>query len=265
VIDLHSHILWGVDDGASTVEDSLDMARMAVADGIEVMACTPHFMPGLYDNKAPDIRNRVAQLNDVFLQQGIDLALVTGGDAHMRPDFVEALQRGDILSLHDTRYVLFEPPHTNMPKRMDELVFNIAMAGYVPIVTHPERYKWIEQNYDMFTSLSDNGAWMQVTAGSLTGRFGKRAQYWAQRLLAEGRVNILATDAHNCRSRPPLLAEAFAFAAQEVGEEEATHLVVTRPMAVLDNADPQQVPLAPVVQSPPGRTRLSFWSRLFGG
>ena len=89
MIDLHSHILSAVDDGASSIDESLAIARMAVDDGIEVMACTPHFMPGLYDNEAADIKQRVADLNQTLQQEGVPLVLVTGSDAHIRPDFLQ--------------------------------------------------------------------------------------------------------------------------------------------------------------------------------
>jgi protein-tyrosine phosphatase len=263
LIDLHSHILPGVDDGAQTIDDAVAIAKMAVADGIEVMACTPHFMPGLYDNSAADIRLRVSRLNEHFVSEGIDLALVVGGDAHIRPDFVNELQAGNILSLHDSRYVLFEPPHISKPQRFEELLFNVQMSGFVPILTHPERFRWIENNYETFQDLAKNGVWMQLTAGSLTGRFGKRSRYWAQKMLGEGLVSIIATDAHNVTSRPPLLAEAKAVAEAEVGLDEAHHLVVTRPMRVLDNAPAESVP--PILV--PGMAKAeegSFWRRILG-
>ncbi len=263
MIDLHSHILPGVDDGAQNYEQALAIARMAVADGIEVMACTPHFMPGLYDNQAGDIRARVRQLNEQLHSDGIDLMLVAGGDAHIRPDFVSGLNRGDILTLHDSRYVLFEPPHVSVPPRFEELLFKVQVAGYVPILTHPERFRWIEQNYKVFRSLAKSGVWMQLTAGSLTGRFGKRSRYWAQRMLAEGLVSIIATDAHNATSRPPLLAEARVVAEAEVGLDEARHLVVSRPLCVLDNASAENVPPL-LVPKKALQDQGSFWQRIFG-
>lgn len=262
MIDLHSHILPGVDDGAPTLEVALDMARMAAADGIEVMACTPHFMPGLYDNQSKDILARVDRLNHAIAAEGINLALVSGADAHIRPDFVEGLRSGDILTLHGSRYVLFEPSHSIAPKRLDELLFNIQVAGFVPILTHPERFKWIESNYEMFVQLARSGVWMQLTAGSLTGRFGRRPQYWAERMLAEGLVSILASDAHNTTSRPPLLAEAFDRASSEVGKDEAWRLVYTRPECVLENLSAEGVPaIAPDVSGPADEP---FWRRVLG-
>lgn len=240
MIDLHSHILPSVDDGAATLDMALEMARMAVDDGIEVMACTPHFMPGTYDNTSADIRSRVDALNHALIDHNIDLSLVTGSDAHICPDFTDKLRTGEILTIHNSRYVLFEPPHTIMPQRMSELLYNITMAGFVPVLTHPERLKWIEQNYGVMTDLAKSGVWMQITAGSLTGRFGVRPQYWAQRMLAEGYVSILATDAHNTRSRPPLLSEAFEIAQSELGIDAASHLVLSRPECILGNLPPER-------------------------
>jgi protein-tyrosine phosphatase len=261
MIDLHSHILPGVDDGAPDVETSVEMAKMAVADGVEVMACTPHFMQGLYNNEAQHIRKQVAVLNDVFHDRGIDLALVTGADAHIRPDLTPCLQNGAVLTLHDTRYFLFEPSHTTIPPRLDEFLFNIQVAGFVPILTHPERMKWMEQHFDLIRKLTESGVWMQITAGSLTGRFGARPKYWAQRLLAEGCAHIIATDAHNTKSRPPLLAEAFEVAKAELGLDEATNLVVTRPSMVLENAPPESVPALAIQQKPPAER--PFWRKIF--
>jgi protein-tyrosine phosphatase len=264
LIDLHSHILPGVDDGAPDMATSLEMARLAVADGIEVMACTPHFMPGLYDNSAVDIRRRVAALNQKLIEEDIELALVVGGDAHIRPDFLDCLRADTILRIHDTRYILFEPSHVTMPPRLDELLFNILMAGYVPILTHPERFRWIEGNYPVFQKLVEAGVWMQITAGSLTGHFGKRPRYWAQKMLAEGLIHIIATDAHNTTTRPPIMAGGFDVATQELGLDEARHLVLTRPKAVLDDMPPESV--VPLLQRP--RSNLaspSMWRRLFLG
>jgi protein-tyrosine phosphatase len=264
LIDLHSHILPGVDDGAPDLETSLAMARMAVDDGIEVMACTPHFMPGLYDNEAKDIRKRVARLNDELIKHNIDLALVVGGDAHVRPDFIDCLRHDRILRLHDSRYVLFEPSHTTMPPRLEDLLFNILMAGYVPILTHPERFSWIEQNYDVFERLVQAGVWMQITAASITGKFGKRPHYWGQRMLAEGLVHILATDAHNLKSRPPLMSEAYEVAIREVGLDEARALVLDRPQAILENV-PREHVTSPSARPKKSAGPVSRWRRLFLG
>jgi protein-tyrosine phosphatase len=262
MIDLHSHILSGVDDGAPDLATSLEMARMAVDDGIEVMAATPHFLPGLYDNKASDVLNRVDILNAALFDRDIKLAVVSGGDVHISPDLDVKLKRQEVLTIHNTRYFLFEPPHFTAPPHLENHLHNIMVAGYIPILTHPERLKWIEQKYDLITTLAQSGVWMQITAGSLTGRFGKRAQYWAQRMMAEGRVHILATDAHNTTSRPPLLAKAYGIAKQELGEIEANNLVLKRPQMILENSHPSAIPSPYAAKRTTENT--GFWKRLMG-
>jgi protein-tyrosine phosphatase len=264
MIDLHSHILPGVDDGASDLDVALKMARMAVEDGIQVMACTPHFMPGMYDNTATDIRNRVSQFQSILNNEGIPLQLVVGCDGHIRPDFLTKLRSDEILRLNDSRYVLFEPPHNIVPQRLEDLMFNILVAGYVPILTHPERLKWIEQSFDLVEKLFQQGVWMQITAGSLTGRFGSRPLYWSQKMLAEGMIHILATDAHNLKSRPPVLSAAYELAVKEVGLDEARNLVLGRPVIILDDEPPSHAPPISVAARSKAQSR-SRLSKLFFG
>jgi protein-tyrosine phosphatase len=235
MIDLHSHILPGIDDGAPDLATSLAMARMALDDGIKVMACTPHFLPGLYDNEASDVRARVVALSQALTDNSLELILVPGGDIHVRPDFVEAIAAKRILTLNDSRYVLLEPPHVIMPLRLEDLIISLVASGTVPIITHPERLAWIEQNYASLTRMVFAGAWLQITAGSVTGRFGARVQYWTQRLLQDGLVHIMSTDAHNLGSRPPRLSNAVGIVAREIGPVEAQKLVFDRPLAVLHN------------------------------
>ena len=243
MIDLHSHILPGIDDGARDISMSLDMARAWVADGVSVVACTPHILPGIYHNSGPEIRQAVKHLQQILDNEGVPLRLIAGADNHMVSDFVSGLQNGHLLTLADTRYVLVEPPHNVAPLHIDKLFFELLLAGYVPILTHPERLKWIEKHYDTFEKLVQAGVWMQITAASLTGAFGKRPQYWGERMLCEGMVHILATDTHDTERRPPILGQGRECAAKLVGEEEAENLVVTRPRGILENELPSNLPI----------------------
>jgi protein-tyrosine phosphatase len=251
MIDLHSHLLPSLDDGAADVGVSLSMARTYVADGVTTVACTPHILPGLYHNSGVGIRSAVAQLQQTLDAEGIPLHLVTGADNHIIPDFVGRLRSGHLLSLGDTRYVLVEPPHHVAPARMEELFFSILVAGFVPILTHPERLTWIRGHYAMIERLAQSGVWMQVTSGSLSGAFGRDARYWAERLLDEGHVHILATDAHDVQRRPPDLSRGRDLAARRVGDDEAHCLVSVRPAAVLSNSAPTEVP-TPLGRQPGG-------------
>ncbi len=243
MIDIHAHILPGIDDGAPDLETALAMARAYVEQGVSCVACTPHILPGVYPNTGPGIRKAVALLQMQFNDADIPLKLVTGADNHIVPGFVQGLKSGHLLSLADSAYVLVEPPHHVAPPRLDELFFSIVLAGLVPILTHPERLTWIEREYSVIKGLAARGVWMQITSGSLAGRFGPRPRYWAERMLNEGLVHILATDAHNMKARPPDLYEGRMAAERRVGASEAQLLVVTRPQAAISNKSVSNVPV----------------------
>ena len=238
MFDLHCHILPGLDDGAADLSVSIEMAKAFVADGVTVAACTSHILPGLYHNSGPQIRLATAELQQVLDREGIPLKLVPGADNHITPSFVSELRSGHLLTLADTRYVLVEPPHHVAPPRLEDLFFSLSVAGFVPILTHPERLAWIEPHYQTVQRLAQAGVWMQLTAGSLCGAFGRTPRYWSERMLDEGLVQILATDAHDADRRPPNLRAGLEFAAKRVGDTEAEHLVMTRPRGVLMNEHP---------------------------
>jgi len=247
MIDLHCHLLPGIDDGAPDEATSVEMARIAVADGIRTTACTPHIYPGLYENDTTGITARVVALQRRLFDEGIGLRLTPGADLHLTPELLGRLRAGTAPSLAGGRYFLLEPPHTVAPPRFSEAMFDFVAAGYVPVLTHPERLTWIKPHYAAFVALVKSGVWMQVTAGSLTGRFGGGARHFAEKMLDDGLVHLLATDAHSARHRAPLLAEGREAAAKRVGAEEAQRLVVDRPQAILDNRRPAEVTPVPAL------------------
>jgi protein-tyrosine phosphatase len=241
VIDLHCHILPGIDDGARDLSVSLAMGRMMVAQGVTVVACTPHILPGLYPNNGPAIRQAIQDLQLTLENEGIPLQLVTGADVHMTPDFVAGIRSGQLLSIADSRYILVEPPHHTAPPQLEDFFFNLVVAGYVPILTHPERLSWVPSKYEVIKRLVGAGVWIQITAGSFTGAFGRNALYWSERMLDEGCVHILASDAHDVERRPPNLAAGYETVAKRVGAEEAQNLVLTRPMGILKDEPPSSL------------------------
>lgn len=241
MVDLHCHILPGIDDGSGDLETSLKMAQIAVDDGIQIIACTPHIYPGLYENSKSGIRAAIVSLQAEFDQRSIPLRLVEGADVHLDPDLVKGIAVGRVPTLAGSRYLLLEPPHHVAPPRFQDEVFKLMVAGYVPVITHPERLTWIEDHYEEFQQLVEMGAWMQITSGSLTGRFGREPKYWGQKMLDDGLVHILATDSHHWEVRPPLLAEGREVAMRHVGAEEAERMVVTRPQGIVDNKSPDEL------------------------
>jgi protein-tyrosine phosphatase len=245
LIDLHCHLLPGIDDGSKNLAMSLEMARLACADGITTVVCTPHILPAVYENTGPEIKAGVAMLQQEFLKEGVPLDLLSGADVHIVPDLLPRLCDGRIITLADSRYVLLEPPHHVMPPQLGECIFRLQAVGYVAILTHPERLSWIESQFPLIRRMVNAGVWLQLTAGSLTGRFGRRPRYWAERMLDQGLCHVIATDAHDLSTRPPHLMKAKDIVERRLGAAEASNIFLIRPKGVIDNLSPAMLPALP--------------------
>ena len=259
MIDIHSHILPGIDDGAVDMEMSIEMAKIAVADGTRILACTPHFMPGVYDTSIGKLNCALAELNEKLSELQIPLRLVEGGDIHIAPDLESQLIDQNVPTLAKSRYFLFEPPHHVAPPNLIKYCQRILDSGYIPILTHPERFTWIENHYELVCELDEIGVPLQLTAKSVTGEFGRRPKYWSDRMLEEGRVDFIASDAHNITSRPPGLSKAYAYVEKLLNKEIADKMVLKNPTHVIKNQ--------PLIAKPPrikaklqDEKRKSFWS-----
>lgn len=171
----------------------MSLALMTAAEGISVIACTPYILTGVYNNIGPAIRAAVARLRDAIAQAGMPIRPVTGADGHAAPDLRTRLTDGRALTLNNSRYFLLERPHHVLPPRLEDHVFGLQIAGFVPILTHPERLSWVDSHYDLVKRLVYSGVLLQLTAGSLLARFGRRRRYWAERMLDENLCHVLAT------------------------------------------------------------------------
>ncbi len=225
------------------------MARIAVDDGVRIVVCTPHIKPGVYNNAGPDIYRAVAALQGQLDRAQIGVVLTAGADVHIAPDLVEGLKCGRVLPLGRSRYFLLEPPQNSLPAGFEEFLISLLGTGYVPIITHPERLLWVESRYDLLRRLVGYGALIQLTAGSLVGRFGRSALNFAERIVDDGLAHLIASDAHNAERRKPGLSEAFNAVALRLGRQEAVHMVVTRPAGILRNLNPDELPPTVGVES----------------
>ena len=270
MIDLHCHMLPSIDDGARSLDMALAMAQLAVVDGITTTVCTPHIYPGLFENTHEGIRDARQAFQGELDAAGIPLTLAYGADIQVQPGLVAGLTTGRLPTLGGSRYFLFEPPHHVALPRLADLVHDALLSGYVPVITHPERLAYIEQDYDKFVTLAREGAWIQLTGGSLLGRFGPRVKGITERFLKDGVTHVLASDGHNLKNRTPELAEARDAAAKLVGEEAAALLVSGRPAAVMANADPDTVALpmgldpSRVEEHQQAQKKTGWLARLFG-
>jgi protein-tyrosine phosphatase len=234
MIDLHAHILPGLDHGARDWEEALEMCRIAVDDGITAMAATPHVSEA-YPNSIDSITAAVGKLRDRLAAAAISLDILAGGDYHIRPD----LAPGNVLTLNSNgRYFLLEFPYEVVPPNVDAFVeILVRKRGLVPVITHPERIYSLHGHENRLEKMIEKGALVQITGESVTGNFGPGCRRSAERMLRKGMVHVIASDAHWADERPPRLSASLAAAARIVGEDAARRLVEDNPRAIIEGRD----------------------------
>ena len=209
MIDIHSHIMPEIDDGARSLEESLEMARVAAEDGIEYIVSTPHMFNGLSSNPEPsEIVDRVAALNAAIGKNGPQILPVN--EVHISHEIVEQAKSNRITRINQRNYMLVEFPQFSIPVGSDELFARLIAEGIRPILVHPERNAQIQINPPTIVKLIELGVLVQCTAMSVTGEFGPGAKLCADALLRHDCIHFLATDAHRTKSRPPILSRARA-------------------------------------------------------
>jgi len=255
-VDIHCHLLPGIDDGARDLNESLAMARLAVADGISTVICTPHQGGNYCCNRGAVIRRAVAQLQTALEEAEIPLEVLPGADVRIDSDLVSQLMSGEIVSLGDhRRYVLLELPH-ELYLPLESLHANLKAVGVTGILSHPERNQGIMDRPDLVRPLVESGVLMQITAGSLVGTFGARIQKLSVDLLRKGLVHFISTDAHGVKKRRPLLYRAYQQAVELVGEDAARTICCRNPRAVAENQE-----ISGGVQTTVGRGWRGLFSR----
>jgi protein-tyrosine phosphatase len=232
MVDIHHHLLFGLDDGSKDIDTSVAMAKMAVADGITHVVCTPH-ANGVYEYNPRVNAAKTDELRARLAAEGIALTLGSGCDFHLSFDNVsQARQDPARFSINGLGYLLVEVPDYGIPPGITETFYELQLAGLTPILTHPERNPTLQNDPARLADWLRGGVLIQVTADSLTGHKGKHAQRMAHDLLEKRWVHFLATDAHNTTSRPPRMREAHDLVATKFGASYAHHICVIHPLAV---------------------------------
>jgi len=239
VIDLHAHILPGIDDGPRSLEEALEMARLAVADGITTLVATPHLFRRksveFGDLNSPDdIRQAVARFNEKLVEEQIDLTVLPGCEIPLFIDIIKFIDDQRILTINDTkRYICLEMPDTVIPPATDDIIFQLHSRGITPIITHPERNLVFYEMPDKLRRFISLGCLAQITARSLTRGFGWGVSRFTRKLVRDGLVHLMASDAHNVAKRPPVMGDALKKLGKMVGERRARDMVETIPELVI--------------------------------
>jgi len=260
MVDIHCHILYGLDDGAESFEVACGMAEMAIEDGVTHIIATPHsdstytFVPEL-------IRQRRDELQARFDGR---LVFATGCDFHLSFENLQEIRQDSTrFTLNQKSYLLVEFADYSIPPSLDQALHQLQLAGLHPIVTHPERNPLIRAQPERLFTWLRQGCYAQVTAQSLLGKFGQGAQERAEQWLDAGAVHFVASDAHNVTSRPLRLKETYDLIAKTRGEEVARALLVENPLAAFEG---RPLPFVPEVDddrvktsAAPGSWRRRFW------
>ncbi|SEF52990.1 protein-tyrosine phosphatase [Bryocella elongata] len=267
MFDVHHHLLYGLDDGPKTLEDSIAQAEAAAADGITHVVCTPH-ASHRYDFLPEVNAERLAELRAVLAERNIPLTLAQGCDFHITYDNIEdAKKHPSRYSINGKQYILIELPEQFLQNAVSNAQTELMSARMIPVLTHPERNMSIQRDPGRIRHWVADGMLVQVTAGSLLGEFGKTARAISNRYVEDHWATIVATDAHNTTSRPPNLRPAYQYLSQNFGEETARRLCITNPQRIFEGEalGPQPYPRGiDDHDEPSGGFRGGFLRRLFG-
>lgn len=235
MVELHAHLLPGVDDGPSSMDEAIELGRAFVKDGVRGVVATPHVFPGRFDNQRRGIESAVAELAAEFDRLGLPLRVRAGGEVRVSEQIPDMLARGELpyVGEWDGRPVLLlEMPDQQVPVGMERLLAWLAQRGIQALIAHPERNRAIRQEPVRAQALVDSGALLQVTAAAVLGEFGPHVEQSVRYLLERDWVAMVASDAHGLVRRAPRLSAARRWLAEHYSEEKATLLTETVPARV---------------------------------
>jgi protein-tyrosine phosphatase len=255
MIDIHTHILPGLDDGAANWDETLNMARAAVAEGITTIIATPHHANGRYINTANEVEEHTMRVNERLKAAGVPVAIMPGQEIRVHDDLLEAWDRRELLPLAGSSYVLIEMPSSRIPRAMSELIHELLVMQLKPIIAHPERNAEIVEHPERLADLIREGAFAQVTTHSLLGGFGKRIKQSAWSLCSSGLIHIVSSDAHHLERRGFRLREAYDAIHERMGAEWVSYFL-SNSQCVTGNKPFGRMPIEAL-------STRSVWNRLF--
>jgi protein-tyrosine phosphatase len=234
MIDIHNHILPGLDDGPPDWEQSLAMARLAVADGIREVVCTPHWVSRVYENTRGPILDAVDEFRKKLCANGIPLEVHPGAELRLDPDLAEKVRSGELFSVNGTgRFILVELPNL-LPPRLENFFLILSQQNIIPIICHPERNRQLRRDPTLLFRLVESGCLAQITAGSITGDFGPEIQRFSRLILEHGLAHVVGTDAHDLLRRTPVLSGALRELGAILGKKSADSMLKDTPRRIVD-------------------------------
>jgi len=247
MIDIHSHILPGVDDGAQTVEESINILKLAESEGIKAMVATPHIKPAIFFRKENLAANKISfntkfkLLQEHIKNNDIKIKVYRGGEIYFDPLIKDKLkQHKKILTINNSDYFLLEFPMNFVHHGVKQFIFDIMTMGFIPIIVHPEKNQMFQNNLSLLFQLLSVGALCQLDAASFTGVFSQASKATALKLIKNNMVHIIATDCHDIINRPPVFSFLYKIL-KSIGREKIDMYINDIPEAILKNEVPQDI------------------------
>lgn len=238
MFDLHCHVLYSIDDGAKDLEDSLNICTLSSASGVKGICATPHYIDGDSEVGIPMINEYLDVLNDDVKKKGLDLIVYPGMEVFITSNLLELYEKGRILCINNTKYMLIELPLFNsLPNYLYDVLFNLEVKGIKPIIAHPERCKAIIDSPNTVYRLIERGCLMQINAGSITGPANNKVKHTADILLDHNLVHAVASDTHSSKGRIHSLSDAYEIVSKKHGKSYADELFIANPEKIINGQD----------------------------
>ena len=235
MIDIHCHILPDIDDGASDLDEALEMARIAQSEGIRKIVNTSHFHPKFKYKMGEELLDEVNRFNVALKANNIDIEVLLGNEIYYTDEIIEQLQDLNFYTLNNSRYILIELPPTNFPKDLCNIVYELKEKNYIPVFAHVERYREVQENPELIYEVINAGAIIQVNSHSILGKSGKELQKVCNTLLNRNMVHVVGTDAHSSKRRTPIFLDAYKYVSEKYSKEMADDLFIKNNNAIINN------------------------------
>ncbi len=237
MIDIHCHIVPNVDDGAKDLDDAVKMAKIAYNEGIRKIINTSHYHPNFNYIKGKELLGRVKDFNNILKLNNIDIEVFIGNELYYSEDIIEIIEEKEFYSLNNSRYLLIEFPPLNFPKNILDIIYEIKIRGYIPILAHVERYKKVQENVNLIYECINEGALIQVNSSSIMGKNGIEMKKVSDILLYNNMIHFIATDAHSSTRRRPIIKETYDYVVKKYGSKKAETLFIQNPSKVINNEE----------------------------
>lgn len=237
MIDIHCHILPQVDDGSKSLEESIEMAKIAQSEGIKKIINTSHYHPDFKYKSGEELKKIVKDFNEKLKMENIDIEVLLGNELYFTDDLLCNFEELEFYSLNNSKYILVEFSPNNFPKNLVDIVYELKLKNYVPILAHVERYPKVQENPNIIYDCINEGALIQINGSSIIGKNGKEAEKVSKIFLENNMVHFIGTDAHSSTKRRPLIKDVYEYISKEYGQEKAKKIFKENQQYILENKD----------------------------